>query len=130
MCLTANHKDSPACCFPFTLTSKVHNGNYNTDNAFISSADGHWSPWGQYSRCTKTCGGGSQYRTRTCDNPAPSSGGKYCPGPSQQTNACNTQGCPGNKTILYAFCITLFVYFCVLLRQSILHVPLVEKNAM
>ncbi|XP_078373724.1 SCO-spondin-like isoform X1 [Oculina patagonica] len=63
-------------------------------NTQACSVDGNWGPWGVYSQCTKSCGGGSQYRTRTCDNPAPFSGGKHCSGPSRQTNACNTQGCP------------------------------------
>lgn len=80
--------------------SKIVMGNYNT---FISSVDGRWSSWGQYSQCTKSCGGGSQYRTRACDNPVPSSGGRHCPGPSQQSNACNTQGCPGKYLRTFLF---------------------------
>ena len=76
--------------------SKSHDKSLRWDIIILfSPVNGHWSPWGQYSQCTKTCGGGSRYRTRACDNPAPSSGGKHCTGPSQQTNTCNTQGCPG-----------------------------------
>ncbi|XP_020605249.1 coadhesin-like isoform X2 [Orbicella faveolata] len=79
-------KGGKHCTGPSTLSRDC--------NTQTCSVDGHWSPWGQYSQCTKSCGGGSQYRTRICDNPAPSSGGKHCTGPSQQTNVCNTQGCP------------------------------------
>ncbi|KAK7493781.1 hypothetical protein BaRGS_00014922 [Batillaria attramentaria] len=42
--------------------------------------NGNWSPWGFYSPCTKSCGGGTQYRERTCTDPAPANGGKDCCG--------------------------------------------------
>ena len=81
--------------------------------------DGHWSPWGQYSQCTKTCGRGSQYRNRACDNPAPSSGGKHCLGPSQQSNECNTQGCPGKHILTFWFIPFLNVLFELVWLRSI-----------
>lgn len=31
--------------------------------------DGDWSPWGQWSMCSRTCGTGVQFRQRKCDNP-------------------------------------------------------------
>ena len=52
--------------------------------------DGGWSGFGA---CSKACGGGRQ--ARTCSNPAPANGGKYCVG--DVVNACNTQEC-GGKT--------------------------------
>ena len=58
----------------------------------VDGALTEWSEWGQ---CTKTCGNGTQNRTRSCSNPAPSNGGKNCSGVIQEYQACNTQNCPG-----------------------------------
>ncbi|XP_035826806.1 uncharacterized protein LOC101848762 [Aplysia californica] len=65
--------------------------------------DGHWSKWGFYSPCSKTCGGGTQFRERTCTDPAPANGGKNCQGElssdfafhgnGRQDRACNTAAC-------------------------------------
>ena len=55
------------------------------------SVNGNWSPWGFYSPCSKSCGGGTQYRERTCTDPAPANGGKNCEGQGRQTRACNTK---------------------------------------
>ena len=44
------------------------------------AVDGGWSQWGQFSPCSDTCGDSSKIRTRSCNNPAPSDGGKECPG--------------------------------------------------
>ena len=48
-----------------------------------------------FSRCSKTCGGGT--RIRTCTNPEPKHGGRACVGESQQT--CNTKACDGTKSM-------------------------------
>lgn len=55
--------------------------------------DGKWSSWSKYGGCSVTCGGGSQYRSRKCNKPAPENGGKPCVGPSQQSRRCNSQRC-------------------------------------
>ena len=35
-----------------------------------SKIDGGWSAWSKkYEKCTRTCGGGIQWKTRTCTNP-------------------------------------------------------------
>lgn len=49
------------------------------------SGFGEWSIW---SNCTVTCGGGQQYRTRTCER-------KNCDGHSQISRPCNVQACTG-----------------------------------
>ena len=48
--------------------------------------------WGQWSVCSKPCGGGVV--TRLCDSPAPN-GGSACTGAA--TKPCNTQECPPSK---------------------------------
>jgi cysteine-rich repeat protein len=50
------------------------------------------SQWGSYTACTKTCGGGTEVRTRFVDVPA-SNGGAAC-GNLEESRNCNTQGCP------------------------------------
>ncbi|XP_078377130.1 SCO-spondin-like isoform X1 [Oculina patagonica] len=55
---------------------------------------GRWSPWSKWRACSKPCGTGSQYRTRTCTRPPPAYGGKHCTGPNRQTRECNKHICP------------------------------------
>ena len=56
--------------------------------------DGSWSDWGAWYPCSVTCGGGIQIRFRTCTNPPPSHGGRYCVGPNSDIRTCGTQRCP------------------------------------
>ena len=58
--------------------------------------DGGWSSWSAWGTCSKSCGGGTQTRTRTCTNPAPYCGGLSCSGASSEDQSCNTQICPVN----------------------------------
>ena len=68
----------------------------NNVHLFSSFAvTGGWSSWGKWCACSKSCGAGSQYRTRTCTKPAPSYGGKQCTGKDKETRYCNTHHCPG-----------------------------------
>ena len=59
------------------------------------SVDGGWSDYGSWSECSVACGGGTQTRTRTCTNPAPTHGGADCVGEAAETQDCNIQPCPG-----------------------------------
>ncbi|XP_039858074.1 A disintegrin and metalloproteinase with thrombospondin motifs 17 isoform X1 [Simochromis diagramma] len=56
--------------------------------------DGDWSPWSQWSLCSRTCGTGVQFRQRKCDNPPPGPGGRHCPQASVEHKACEAPPCP------------------------------------
>ena len=60
----------------------------------ISTGDGNWADWKDWSDCPVTCGGGVQERSRTCTNPPPTFGGKECSGESEETRSCNEDPCP------------------------------------
>eukprot|EP00112_Aurelia_sp_Birch-Aquarium-sp1_P019789 Seg4965.1 transcript_id=Seg4965.1/GoldUCD/mRNA.D3Y31 product=Hemicentin-1 protein_id=Seg4965.1/GoldUCD/D3Y31 len=55
--------------------------------------NGGYSGWSGYGSCSKSCGGGLQTRSRSCNNPSPAYGGKNCPGQSTQMRSCNTHVC-------------------------------------
>lgn len=69
-------------------------------NVLSGRIDGNWSRWTLYTQCTKTCGGGTQHRTRTCTNPPFANGGKKCQGDSVEVLACGTVPCPGRLIFL------------------------------
>ncbi|ESO90271.1 hypothetical protein LOTGIDRAFT_66885, partial [Lottia gigantea] len=53
------------------------------------TVDGNWGEWSDFSDCSTTCDGGTQNRTRLCDNPEPSNDGATCPPPGSETSSCN-----------------------------------------
>ena len=77
-------------------------------NTECCPVDGGWSEWTSLTTCSATCGGGTQTRTRECNNPPLSCGGNDCDfnstmiksnssqGLSEETDArsCNTDTCP------------------------------------
>ena len=65
------------------------------ESFFAVKIDGKWSKWKDFGECSEKCGGGIKERTRTCDNPKPSNGGKECSGKASEEKECNKQKCPG-----------------------------------
>lgn len=63
--------------------------------------DGGYSPFGNWSVCSVTCGGGNMTRTRSCSNPEPAMGGKDCLqfGPAMEVMKCNEEKCPGKNLV-------------------------------
>ncbi|KAG7230258.1 hypothetical protein INR49_024362 [Caranx melampygus] len=55
--------------------------------------DGNWGTWSEFGQCSRTCGGGVQFRTRDCDSPRPANGGLTCVGATYQFQMCNTNEC-------------------------------------
>ena len=54
----------------------------------LITVNGNWGTWTSYGACSVTCGVGTQQRTRSCDNPAPSGGGTTCPGDALEARTC------------------------------------------
>ena len=71
--------------------------------SIFQSVNGGWGSWYEWGSCltTTSCGGGLKIRTRDCDNPAPMYGGSNCSHSSLGFTTCNTNRCPGNKTVLH-----------------------------
>ncbi|KAK3105311.1 hypothetical protein FSP39_022254 [Pinctada imbricata] len=60
------------------------------------AVDGQWGDWTNWSTCSKTCGGGQHFRSRSCDNPTPAHGGVNCTGVLSIMEDCSTYLCPVN----------------------------------
>uniref|UniRef100_A0A667WKB6 ADAM metallopeptidase with thrombospondin type 1 motif 20 n=1 Tax=Myripristis murdjan TaxID=586833 RepID=A0A667WKB6_9TELE len=58
---------------------------------------GEWGPWGPYSVCSRSCGGGTRSTTRDCNKPEPRNGGKFCVGRRMKFRSCNTEPCPRGR---------------------------------
>ncbi|EDO34307.1 predicted protein, partial [Nematostella vectensis] len=56
--------------------------------------DGGWSAWSSWSPCPKTCGAAQHYRTRGCNQPIPSKGGRPCQGDAREEKLCSAVPCP------------------------------------
>jgi len=52
--------------------------------------DGQWGSWGSWSACDSNC---KKSRSRSCNNPAPVKGGKYCYGSSKEEDTCSGGQC-------------------------------------
>lgn len=65
-------------------------------NTFYCPIDGGYSLWTNYSICSKSCGTGTRYKTRTCDHPKPQHNGLNCSrlGPAKHVIPCNVFPCP------------------------------------
>lgn len=59
----------------------------------LNPQHGGWTSWGPWGTCSRTCGIGVQYRSRTCDNPRPSYGGRTCDGHTEESQLCNKTVC-------------------------------------
>ncbi|XP_076081407.1 coadhesin-like [Mytilus galloprovincialis] len=54
---------------------------------------GSWGEWSSWNSCNATLNCEIQDRTRTCDNPTPSHGGRYCHGRFKESRLCNNIYC-------------------------------------
>ncbi|XP_069128273.1 SCO-spondin-like isoform X2 [Argopecten irradians] len=68
--------------------------DYQDCNTHECPVDGFFLEWSLWGPCSTTCGGGSQIRTRECNDPL--YGGADCVGEYNQTRDCNEHNCPIN----------------------------------
>ncbi|XP_022795633.1 uncharacterized protein LOC111334203 [Stylophora pistillata] len=75
------------------LGPAMENQRCNTEACPVN---GGYSNWSDFSPCTKSCAGGTHFRTRNCTNPRPEAGGLDCTrlGPPREVEHCNTKPCP------------------------------------
>lgn len=52
-----------------------------------------WGTWGEWSPCSRTCGGGISFRERPCYSQR-RDGGTSCVGPARSHRTCHTESCP------------------------------------
>lgn len=58
----------------------------------IVSVDGVFGNWSRWYECSVSCGGGIQWRNRSCIGPF--YGGDDCSGSYKDSSTCNTHPCP------------------------------------
>ncbi|KAM4734787.1 A disintegrin and metalloproteinase with thrombospondin motifs 20 isoform 2-T2 [Anableps anableps] len=63
----------------------------------MQPVNGEWGPWGPYSVCSRSCGGGTRSTTRDCNKPEPRNGGRFCVGRRMKFRSCNTEPCPRER---------------------------------
>ncbi|XP_050389147.1 sushi, von Willebrand factor type A, EGF and pentraxin domain-containing protein 1 isoform X2 [Patella vulgata] len=59
----------------------------------IVVVDGGWTDYSTWSVCSATCGNGTRYRKRVCNDPSPDNGGLECEGNSTEVEECIQQEC-------------------------------------
>jgi hypothetical protein len=90
--LIINSSSQNTTPIPIYTTTQPPASSTQTGGQAINCVVSDWSNWGT---CSKTCGGGTQQRTKSITT-QPQNGGRACPPSSELTESqtCNTQSCP------------------------------------
>ncbi|TPP66839.1 Hemicentin-1, partial [Fasciola gigantica] len=78
------------------VASSILGEDFSQSSKLQVEIDGGWSAWSSWTECSKTCGHGSQTRSRTCTEPAPRNGGAHCFGEPTEARTCLVSFCPVN----------------------------------
>ncbi|XP_075718116.1 adhesion G protein-coupled receptor B3 isoform X6 [Rhinoderma darwinii] len=82
-CSPASHGGSD-CKGPYSETRECHNQD--------CTANGQWNHWGPWSGCSRSCDGGWEKKTRSCQGITIT--GQQCEGSGEDVRKCNEQRCP------------------------------------
>ena len=91
-----------------------------------ATVDGGWGDWSDWSECSAECDGGTQTRSKKCNNPAPANGGADCEGEDTETRECNTQTCVGKCPSTHPYVYYNGEYCCKTNKEKV-HEPQGEK---
>jgi hypothetical protein len=89
---------APKNCDFATVGCQRYNCDSSTGGCTVSNRSTcppincEWATWNAWSSCSVSCGGATQFRTRS-EGVAAKDGGNACPGNSSETQPCNTQCC-------------------------------------
>ncbi|XP_063416529.1 uncharacterized protein LOC134698152 isoform X2 [Mytilus trossulus] len=76
--------DAKAVGYCFVYVNMASDGSVTEQDDVCISAhpntDGKWAVWSEWSTCSVTCGTGKRSRGRTCTDPEPANGGRFCNG--------------------------------------------------
>ena len=71
----------------------VANNRRNGDGLSHNERAGGWGEWGRWGDCSRTCGTGVAFRSRSCNSPRPAYGGEPCHGEREEYRTCNVHKC-------------------------------------
>ncbi|KAJ8983287.1 hypothetical protein NQ317_010537 [Molorchus minor] len=81
---------------------EVGNRRFERVPVVLNPQDGGWGDWAPWGVCSRTCGTGVQFKSRKCNNPEPSYGGKHCIGEPEEWRLCNRNPCPDTSADIRA----------------------------
>jgi len=61
------------------------------------------SEWAEWNACNVACGYGRRNRTRTCTNPVPSNGGRFCRDKLIEVTGCKERSCTAPRLMKFGF---------------------------
>ncbi|CAC5393166.1 unnamed protein product [Mytilus coruscus] len=93
-CKVNGCKNNANCVSNFANYSCVCDSKFTGTFCETQIVHGNWGSWLGWSECSQSCNGGTQYRARYCDDPAPELYGLECSGTNMSSQACNTDLCP------------------------------------